>query len=784
MKGTLTKLRSKYHSPVTDHEGVSRASESPTSFIPNPFLRLPKVTNQFSKRTAAHCLGFTTAVTLFAFSVPAIGLSAQKVAIPLVSLPGNIRPEMKTATDKGAVDGSMQLDHMLLQLQRPAAREAALEARIEAMHQPSSPDFHQWLTAEELGQQYGPDPADIQRVARWLQSYGLQVNGVSKSGLVIDFSGTAAQVTSAMHVALHSVLVNGKNHFANMQNPQVPAGFANLIVGVSSLNDFRPKPAHTAISAGRIDPISRAVVPHKAQQAAAAALPSGATPGFTNSSSYQLVVPNDIHTIYNFDGVYSKGITGKKQEVVVVEDSNVYTTKDWYTFRRTFGLSKYPQGTLTEIHPGGCKNPGVLVGDDAEAILDAEYASAAAPDAAIVVASCADTKTTFGALLALQSLIDRRVPPAIVSISYGECEASLGAAGNATYRYAYQQAAAEGISVFVSSGDEGAASCDAMAAAAKFGIAVNGFASTPYNVAVGGTDFGDSYAGTTAQYWKAKNNSIYGSAKSYIPEIPWNNSCASTLISNTEGYNAPYGKSGFCNSADGEMFFMTTGSGSGGPSGCAYGETSPKANTAAVGGSCKGYAKPKYQAGVFGNPNDHVRDLPDVSLFAANGVWGHYYVFCYSDPAAGAGGAPCTGNPANWSGAGGTSFAAPIVAGVQALVNEAQGAAQGNPNYVYYALAKWEFGGTGKNSCIATLGSGSEYSCVFHDVAEGDMDVNCIGSFNCYKPSGKNGVLSITSKAYSKAYNSKEGWDFATGIGTLNVGNLIKDWKYAFTGLP
>ena len=525
------------------------------------------MTNPLFIRTAARCLGITAAVTLLALPLPAMGFIPQNAAPPLVTLPGNVRPDVKSAIDQGAVDGSLQLDHMLLQLQRPAAREAALEARIEAMHQPGSPDFHHWLTAEEIGQQYGPDPADIQRVTQWLQSYGLQVNSVSKSGLVIDFSGTAAQVTSAMHVALHNVTVNGKNHFANLQNPQVPAGFANLIVGVSSLNDFHPRPAHTAISSGRIDSISRAVVPHATQATNAAAPSTGATPGFTVNSSYQLVVPNDLHTIYNFDGAYSKGITGNKQEIVVIEDSNVYSTNDWHVFRKTFGLSKYTHGSFTQIHPGGCTDPGVVVGNDAESTLDAEYASAAAPDAAIVVASCADTKTTFGGLLALQSLIDRSVPPPIVSISYIECEAALGAAGNATYRYTYQQAAAEGVSVFVAAGDGGAASCDTDQPAAKYGISVNGFASTQYDVAVGGTDFGDSYAGTNAQYWKATNNSIYGSAKSYIPEIPWNDSCASMLIANVEGYNVPYGKNGFCNSAIGEKYFLTTGSGSGGPSG-------------------------------------------------------------------------------------------------------------------------------------------------------------------------------------------------------------------------
>ncbi|MHB2008995.1 MAG: S53 family peptidase, partial [Acidobacteriaceae bacterium] len=455
-------------------------------------------------RTAACCLGLITAVTTLVLSLPAVALTGHNAGPAMVSLPGNVRPEAKVAKDNGEVDGSLQLNHMLLQLQRPTQREAALEAKIEAMYQPSSPDFHHWLTPEELGQQYGPDPADIQKITQWLQGYGFQINGVSKSGMVIDFSGTAAQVESAMSVALHNLTVNGRNHFANLQNPQVPAEFASLIVGVSSLNDFRPKPAHTPISSGRIDSISRTVVPRSAQpEAAATASQPGATPGFTYNSSYQLVVPDDVHTIYNFDDAYQRGITGKKQEVVVIEDTDVYTVKDWYTFRATFGLDKYNKGSFTQIHPGGCTDPGVVVGNDAEAILDAEYSSAAAPDAAIVLASCADTQTTFGGLLALQSLIDEEAPPSVISISYGECEAALGAAGNATYRYAYEQAASEGVSVFVSSGDEGAASCDANQPAAQYGIAVSGFASTPYNVAVGGTDYGDSYAGTNAQYWNA-----------------------------------------------------------------------------------------------------------------------------------------------------------------------------------------------------------------------------------------------------------------------------------------
>ncbi|MEO6965915.1 MAG: S53 family peptidase [Acidobacteriaceae bacterium] len=690
----------------------------------------------------------------------------------MVTLPGNVRREANAANDQGAASGSLRLDHMLLQLGRPAARESELEAKIESLYQPGSPDFHHWLTATEFGRLYGPDPADIEILVAWLESHGFQINNVARSGMVIDFSGNVQQVESTFNPGIHNLQAHGKRHIANMRNPQIPAALANLVVGISSLNDFRPKPENAGISSGHIDPLSKAVVAKQSLQ--------GGAPGFTVDSSYQLVVPDDIHTIYNFTPIYNKGITGRGQQIIVIEDTDVYSKEDWAQFRKTFLLAQYQKGSFEQIHPGGCTDPGIVAGTDAEAIIDAEYASAAAPDAAIEVASCADTQTTFGGLLALEALVDENAPPHIISLSYGECEAALGAAGNATYNYAYQQAASEGISVFVATGDEGAAGCDANEPVAQFGISVNGFASTPYNVAVGGTDYGDTYAGTNAQYWKAKDNAAYGSAKSYIPEIPWNDSCASSLITDMEGYGVPYGINGFCNSPIGEEYFLTTDGSSGGPSGCAYGETSSLANTPAVSGTCNGYRKPSYQNGVFGNPNDRVRDLPDVSLFAANGVWGHYYVLCYSDPTPGAGGAPCTGDPAGWSGGGGTSFAAPIVAGIQALINESAGTPQGDPNYVYYALARREFGGTGKNSCASTLGNSIESSCVFNDVAQGDMDVNCLGSFNCYDPSGPNGVLSVASKVYSEAYKSRLGWDFATGIGTLNVSNLVTHWDFAF----
>jgi subtilase family serine protease len=373
-------------------------------------------------------------------------------------------------------------------------------------------------------------------------------------------------------------------------------------------------------------------------------------------------------------------------------------------------------------------------------------------------------------LIAIQNLINANTPPpSIISISYGQCETVNGAAANAAYNSAYQQAVAEGVSVFVAAGDSGAAGCDNSAAEATHGIGVNAFASTPNNVAVGGTDFSDTYSGTNLSYWNSSNTPTFGSAISYVPEIPWNDSCAGQLISNYLGYSPTYGSTSLCNDPFFGSFFASTVAGGGGPSQCAAGAPS---TTGVVSGSCAGWAKPSWQT-VLGNPSDGVRDTPDVSLFAADGLWSHFYVFCWSDTASG--GAACGSDPSTWSGAGGTSFASPIMAGIQALINQKAGGPQGNPAPVYYQLAAAEYGSSGNSSCNSDHGNSVGASCIFYDVTSGDMDVDCVGP-NCYLADGTVGVLSTSNTSFAPAYGSNVGWDFATGIGTVNAANLVNNW--------
>jgi subtilase family serine protease len=712
------------------------------------------------------------AVASFAAAAPAFAGSIQPmITAPVddaktVAVEGNIRPEVKTGSDLGAMPDSTVIPHLTLQLQRSPAQEAAARTYIDELHNKHSPNFHRWLSPTEVNDRFGLAASDLAAVTTWLSGHGFKINGMTPN-LALDVTATAGQIRSAFGADIHYLSVGGVRHFANVTNPHVPAALAAALRGPTSLSDFQPHPM----------------------------LKKKASHKYTTSGGYLALVPADLQTIYNFGPLYSAGLTGAGQTIVVVESSGLYTTGDWFAFRKILGLTKkFPQGTLTTESPGtGCTNPGDAGSTDAEVAIDVEWASAAAPNANIVMAAC-KSGTQFGGFIALQNILATPGHPNIVSISYGESESQLGATENAYISTLYQTAVLEGVSVFVSSGDEGSASTDANKTTASHGITVSGFTSTPYNISVGGTDYEDSYLGEDNLYWSATNNpQTFGSALSYIPEIPWNDSCASQLLYTVYGYSSAVS---FCASStaasDG---YHTTASGSGGPSNCATGA----ATIAGVAsGTCAGYAKPSWQTGLVGNPADGVRDIPDVSGFAANGVWGHYYVVCYSH--AKYDGTPCGDNPSTWAGYGGTSVSSPIMAATQALINERTGESWGNANTVYYAIANSQYGASGNPACNSSASGGPSAACDFHDVTVGDMDVNCVpdvtgssrtsytivGTFNCYggtatlSNSNKTvtyvyGAQSVTNGTLQPAYGTSTGWDFATGIGTVNATSLVED---------
>jgi subtilase family serine protease len=706
----------------------------------------------------AFILSIGTILALIAFSSSA--LAADRAGSPtatprivdaideasLVRLAGHTHPLAVPKYDAGAVEDSFPMPHMRLQLRRGPEQEEALERSIDERQDPHSASYHQWLTAEELGRNFGPAQEDVETVSQWLSSHGLQVNFISKNGLTIDLSGTAGQVREAFHTEIHKYVVNGKQHIANVSDPSIPAALSPVVVGIVSLHNFMPK---TAL----MKPIKSFTFPC-----------NGCPDGLNGVTQYD-EAPADLATIYNVTPLYkvSKPITGKGQTVVVLEDTDI-NPADVATFRKAFGLASY-SGTFAQIHPGtGCTDPGTGSAES-EAALDAEWAGAVAPDASVELASCADTTTNFGGFIAAQNLLDSASPPPIMSLSYIGCEAGEGPGGNAYINSLWQQAAGEGVSVFVAAGDAGAASCDDFDLPSPnwsdTGIAANALASTPYDVATGGTDFLDTYEGTNSIYWSTSNNSIGKSAKSYVPEMPWNDSCASNILFSYYGY--PSGVA-FCNSSLGSNF-LDIAAGSGAPS--------------------LVYSKPHWQTDIVGMPNDGKRDLPDVSLFASDGFWSHAILYCMSDPAQG--GVPCDytndTDTLLYNSAGGTSFTAPQFASIQALINQKAGGPQGNPDPIYYALAKAEFGGSSDPDamnlaeCRASRGNRISSSCIFHDVTAGNNAVPCYGTNNCYDPSPSGyGILSTSNRSLLEAYPATSGWDFATGLGSINVTNLVNHW--------
>ena len=690
----------------------------------------------------------------------------------LTTLSGNTHPLARPQYDQGAAPASLALDHMLLVLKRSPEQQAALETLLAQQQDRSSPNYHKWLTPEQFGEQFGPSDQDVQAVTAWLQSQGFQSAKVSNGRSVIDFSGDAGQVQNAFHATIHRyVMSDGTEHWANANDPQIPAALTPVVAGVNSLNNFPRKPMHHSFGVFRRSNADGKITRIKPQLTFA-----GGCNG-TGTNCYA-VGPADLATIYNIPST----TTGAGQTIAIVSDSDI-SLPDLTAFRSLFGL---PAATFNQIETGA--DPGMEFNinnsDEEEAALDAEWSGAVAPSATIDLVVSPTTNTTFGGDTSASYIINCQaagpnctagaVKASILSYSYGNCELALGTAGNAFYSSLWSQAALEGITVLVASGDEGSAGCDDpnIDSPAQVGLAVTGEASTPYNVAVGGTDFNDFTVAQANTYWNTTNNgTTQASAKGYIPETTYNDTCTNSILF------APNGVFPFSNFANGELacnsptvqqyLFIGPTGGSGGISNCTSNSTTSTSTTLAVSSCSGGYPKPSWQTGP-GVPNDGKRDLPDVSLFAGDSTIQNFYIVCESDLAAadaGTGLQACSlASPfQDFVGEGGTSVSTQVFAGIMALIDQKFGA-QGNANPTLYALAAEQ----SASSCNA---SAPASTCVFNDVTVGTNAMPCVkGTPNC-TVAFSNDTIGVLS-----GYNAGTGYDLATGLGSLNVGNLLSKW--------
>ncbi len=740
------------------------------------------------------------AVTLPAQELePAVGAPVRIVEsideARLTTLKGNTHPLAETRFDRGEVSPDLAMGDLILVLRRSPAQQAAFDAYVASEYDKSSPNYHVWLTAEEIFARFGPAPSDIQVISNWLADRGLSVDEVAADGMSIRFGGTAAQVERVFHTEIHNLEVKGERHVANMRDPQIPEALAPVVAGVKALHNFFPKPLHRLGGLVTRDAEGWRRV---AEGSAKAVAPGRVRPQFGSTDPYgdvlEDVAPYDFAKIYNvlpeWTGASPGGlvIDGTGQTIAIAGTSNIHLP-DVTAFRSAFGLpAKTPMVLITNSDPGACPGFATSCADDlVENTLDVEWAGAVAKGASIVLVTSSAPTTTSDPLYLSENYIVQHKSAPIMNVSYGSCELVLGTAGNTEYNNLWQTAAAEGIAVFVASGDAGSPACDqgfdasyGVPYPAQFGLAVNGIASTPYNTAVGGTDL--NWGAAAAPYWSATNGTGLSSALGYIPEVPWNSTCVNPLVLPSLASDATYiGVSGVVDAESACNFVIESGAyiqsnfgvdlaplvdtigGGGGASNCtASGSANPE--------SCGGfYAKPVWQAGVQGIPADGARDVPDVSFFASNGFLGSSYLICVSEA-----GSACTYSATQEPVAqevGGTSVASPAMAGVMALINQRSGTPQGDPNTVLYELAARE----SYAKCSAEAVKATSTSCVFNDIDTGTNAMACVNpelqeSPNCaVKYAGDPaGILT--------GFSASAGYDEATGLGSLNVANAVNSW--------
>ena len=585
--------------------------------------------------------------------------------------------------DAGRVPVDSRLNGMSIVFNRSAAQQADLNALLASQQDPSSPQYHRWLSPEQFAARFGMAQGDIDKVQTWLQQQGFSIDSVARSRNMIRFSGTAGQVEQAFQTQMHYYNIGGEKHFAPSTSLSVPAAIASTVEAVRNLSDFRPRPMHV-----------------------------GTRKAFTSGQSGNVYfTPGDIAVTYDISPLYSAGIDGTGQSIAVIGQSAIQNS-DIENFQNAAGLPV--KDPVSVIVPGSGSSTVFSGGDEGESDLDVEWSGAIAKGATIDFVYTGSS-SNFNAYDSIQYAIDEKIGT-IISISYGTCETALGAF---TLESVFQQAMVQGQTILAASGDQGSTACsgdtqNGLTTAQQFGIAVNYPASSPYVTGVGGTSITTSDVNGGANfstYWSTNGSNDLGvSAKKYIPEIVWNDNSTQFGLSSTGG------------------------------------------------GASALFAKPSWQTGVPGIPNDSKRDVPDVALYSSPNYPG--YLFCTSDtsdwaPASGtspAQAASCnSGFRDNSTGyltvAGGTSFAAPIFAGMIALINQKQ---------------EWTGGQGLANSTLYKLASNaSTYASAFHDVTSGNNNCNA-GSTYC----------GTTTTGFSAG----TGYDQVTGLGSVDLANLVGAW--------
>lgn len=609
----------------------------------------------------------------------------------VVSLPGTVSPHAIARYDIGRANAGTKISGVTMYFKPSPEQKSELDALVKAQQTPGSSYYHKWLSPEEYASRFGLSDNDLAKVQSWLEHQGFSVARVANSHNSISFSETIAQVESAFQTEIHNYKIDNQTHFANATPISVPSALSGVVQSVRNLDDFRPKPQV------RFRPAQSSKV----------------GPNFTSGQSgNHYLTPKDVATIYDINAAYNAGYTGTGESIAVVGQSEIEVS-DIENFQNAAGLTvKDPTPVL--VPDSG--TAAVSTDDEAESDIDLEYSGGIAKGATIYLVYVGDN-SNYSVWDSLQYAVDTKIAP-IISMSYGACEPDLSSSDYSTLEAILEQGASQGQSIIVSSGDSGSTACysdlttNSTPTAQEEELAVNYPASSAYVTAMGGTEFpaADVSASNTTYWESASGSDVVSSAKSYIPEQVWNDDSA------TVGSN------------DGAEYALSSGGG----------------------GTSTLTVRPSWQTGVTGIPSGSYRLVPDISLDSSPNNAG--YLYCSSDSTA----TDITGSCSNGfrdssdeylTVAGGTSFTAPIFAGMVAIINEKENSVgQGLINSTLYTLAA----------------NSTTYASAFHDITSGSNKCTA-GSSYC-------------SSAGESEYPATTGYDEASGLGSVDLHNLLTAW--------
>lgn len=321
-----------------------------------------------------------------------------------------------------------------------------LQALATEVATPGSPEFRRYLTVPQFAAQFGASQLALQTVESTLKADGLDVGTPTANDLTLPVTATAAQARRAFSVSLTQVkLSSGRTAYANAQAPTLPASVAPFVQSVLGLDNVNP--SQPAGYEQQTEPASNALArPHTRAHVLTNGGPQPCSSATAATSGNGGLTADAVATAYQFSGLYGAGAFGAGQTIAMFEQE-AYNPTDIATYQACYGTNV----PVSNVDVAGGPGP---VSDDGEAALDIEQAIGLAPKASVLVYQGPNTAT----VQILSTIVSQNVAK-VISSSWGECEALTGGSQIAAETPILQEAAIQGQSFFISSGDSGSNMC-------------------------------------------------------------------------------------------------------------------------------------------------------------------------------------------------------------------------------------------------------------------------------------------------------------------------------------